>query len=96
MSWGLDFTADIYMSRVSDFDRNPYRVKEEIENINDEISDIEEMIKMYAASNMADVVIEEVDRIHYIHGEVTSLLTEFYELVCKKEKLKLYLETLEQ
>lgn len=96
MSWGIDFTADIYLSKQSY--RTVMEVKDRIDVLMREVQDYETTIKMYISANPKDIVAEEWkdDPIVWLKNQVDELFISIHENEVEIYKLGLYAEFLEQ
>lgn len=95
MSWGIDFTADIFIAR-EDFQCNIEYVKEAIIEHEQAISECEKTILMYCAANPKDINHEDCENvISFIQAEVNNEIAsikEYFSLILKLEYYKQYLE----
>jgi hypothetical protein len=96
MSWGIDFTADIFLAHQN-YNENLYQVKDAINENEESIIDCEKAILMYASSNPKDIVPDEFkeDPINWIRIEVQQQLSsikEYYGNILQLEYYKEYLE----
>lgn len=92
MSWGIDFKADIYLSRQSYSSKG--EVEDRMEELDKEINDYETELKMYAISQPRDVVPDDEDQISWINNRINEILELYQECVNERFKLYLYLEYL--
>lgn len=92
MSWGIEFKADIYLSRQSYSSKG--EVEDRMEELDKEINDYETELKMYAISQPRDVVPDDEDQISWINNRINEILESYRECVNDRFKLYLYLEYL--
>lgn len=95
MSWGIDFKADIFISR-QDFNKNKLLVEDTIKDCGDEINKAKEYIQMLGASTPKDITPAEQDPLYYINTEIEDRLEEIAELTVRRYQLMLYLEYLNE
>jgi hypothetical protein len=90
MSWGTDFTTDIFL---------PYLTFETLSEIDDKIKELEEEIvenmsklKMWAASNPSDVISNDYkdDVMTYISSEINSIMELLLDHNIALYQIKLY------
>lgn len=95
MGWGTDFTADVFLNKMT-FE-NKYQVKEKIEEITEELVSDKQSLYMYASANPKDLIPEDWknESIAFIQIKVDELLQRIEENYRLLVKLELYLETLE-
>jgi len=97
MGWGIDFTADIYLSR-QDYRENIELVKDEILDLEKGINSSKEKILMYAAATPKDVSMpteESIDIISNIQVELNDAFDYIRESTEKILNLTYYQEYLE-
>ena len=97
MGWGIEFEADIYLSR-QDYQENIELVKDEIIDLEKGINSSKEKILMYAAATPKDVSMsteESIDIISNIQIEITETLDYIRESTEKILNLTYYQEYLE-
>lgn len=99
MSWGIDFTADIFLSR-QDYGENIYRVQDEIDNVKKNIQSLKERMLMMAMSGVNSVCTKDCegndcDVVDVVHSKFCELLqyydeeqTQLYDLLLYKEYLE--------
>ena len=93
MSWGIDFKADIFLSRQS-YD-NKLQVDDRIRELNEDIKELESEIKMYASATPKDIITEETDSvISSINRNLDDVLERYNEYLLDMYRLQLYLEYL--
>ena len=91
MSWGTEFTVDIYLDRTS------FNCKQDlvdaIEIVSESIVDIEDKLRMYAISNVKDIVPKEWEDepVRWVHDQIEELLTDYKEYTERLVNLKHYL-----
>lgn len=93
MSWGTDFTTDIFLTRQSF--SNLYELENKIEDNNKLISSIKSRIMMYGSSSPSELIPEdwEEDAINFIAQRIEELFEEYEEVLIENYRLYLYLET---
>ena len=91
MGWGIDFKADVYLSRQSY--RSKGDVLDRIEELSSEINDIETRINMFAAATPRDVIMEkDVDNaVGWLSFELKCLFESYQEALSNKVLLGLYI-----
>ena len=94
MGWGIDFKADVYLSRQS------YRSKQEVadrmEELDKEINDHEVKLKMIGIANPNDIVPTEEDKVFWVNREISDVLEEYRASVIDRYNLYLYLDYLNE
>ena len=93
MGWGIDFTPDVFLSKMSFMSQED--LEDEIEEINQEIQNIRTKINMFIAATPSDVFIgnETIDNnIDGLHRESDILFEWYNETFYKKIKLDMFLE----
>lgn len=95
MSWGVDFKADIFLSRQN-YEENPVLVQDRIDELSRELTDIEARIKMFASANPNDIAPEEwkEEKIRFISNQIDELLEQHKECHTLRDNLYLYLDYL--
>ena len=78
MGWGIDFTADIYLSRQN-YNENIYAVQEEIEHLEKENRSIRERMLMMVAGGASSVYTKdcsdnECDPVDVLHIRFSEML----------------------
>lgn len=99
MSFGVDFTADIFLSR-QDYGENIYRVQDEIDHIKKQCQDLKEQMLMLVAGgksmvNTKDSGDNECDAVDVLHNKFTDMLNLYDEYKSNLYDLYLYKEYLE-
>jgi len=96
MSWGIDFTANIFLSR-QDYNKNESLVKDKINEEDIEISNIKMKLAMLVGATPNTIIGEEWkdDILNGITNELIILLDDLQELLVDKYKLVLYLKYLD-
>ena len=94
MGWGINFTTDIYLSKVSY--PTKMSVEDKIKEYDESIDDCESQIKMYASSTPKDIIPKEWNEepICWINERLLELFDVYYENTINRYKLSLYLEYL--
>lgn len=97
MGWGIDFKADIFLSRMN-FDGNKYQVEDAINSIEEDLVKLKIEIYMYAAATPKDVCPEdwEEENISFLRTRLDELFEEYDGQIVLLDHLKLYLETLQE
>lgn len=103
MSWGIDFTAHIFLSRQC-YCENVLFVQEEIDSLQKECQDIKERMLMLVAGgksmvNMEDCEGDGFEPIDILHSRFNTLLDEYNEhqgLIQNLHYYKEYLENLDK
>lgn len=99
MGWGIDFTADIFLSR-QDYGENVYQVQEEIDRLKKCCQDLKERMLMLVAGNKdlvntKDCEDNECDAVDVLHTKFTELLELYDEYQSNLYDLCLYKDYLE-
>lgn len=99
MSWGIDFTADIFLSR-QDYGESIYRVQDEINDVEKDIQSIKERMLMMAIGgvnsvNTKDFEGNDCDLVDVIHSKFCELVDHYNERQSHLYDLLLYKEYLE-
>ena len=96
MSWGTDFTTDIFLSHL--VFQNIGMLKDAISDKEKDLADYEAQIKMWAASTPRDVftTTENEPLIPTIAYEVDQVLAEYKETALSLKDLYRYLEYVEE
>ena len=98
MSWGIDFKTNIFLNKIS------FNKHNELQEVSDCIleheqicKDAETLIKMYASSNVADIVPSdwEDDKIGYINFSLNPILENLEDERFILFQLRLYKQYLE-
>jgi hypothetical protein len=94
MSWGIEFSADIYLIR-EDF-KSKAEVEDKIKELEQLLIANREELKMFASANPSDIIPIDwkEEPIRWISERITDLLNEIAELTIKVYQLNLYLEVL--
>lgn len=94
MSWGIDFKADIFLSRQEY--PTKHSVVDRIEELNELISECEAKLKMYASSTPKDIISpdDSEDPIYWISSRMNEELEIYREYLINRYNLDLYLEYL--
>lgn len=100
MSWGIDFTADIFLSRQN-YDENVYRVQSEIDDIRENMQSTKECMLMMVMGgansvNTKDCENNECDPVDVLHSRFCELLDYYNEQQSHLYDLLLYKEYLEK
>ena len=96
MGWGIEFKADIYLSRQSYL--NKIGVEDRIAELDTDICDCETQLKMFAAATPSDVVPSDFDgdKVSWLNNEISEALETYKELIVERHKTYLYLEYLNE
>lgn len=83
MSWGIDFTADIFLPR-QDYGENVYAVQEEIDSLMQQNQSLKERMMMMVTGGVSsvytkDVEGDECDPVDVLHTKFSELLAMFDE-----------------
>jgi len=94
MSWGIDFKADIYLSRQSYSTK--YEVEDKISEMNKIITDCESELKMFASATPKDIVPPDYseEQINWLSNQIAEILEMNQEYLLERYRLTLYLEYL--
>ena len=94
MSWGIDFKADIFLSR-QDYPTK-HSVEDRIKELDDLISGCEAKLKMYASATPKDIISSDdsEDPIYWISSHIDEELEMYREYLINRYNLDLYLEYL--
>lgn len=99
MSYGVEFTADIFLLR-QDYDENVYRVQDEIDELKKYSADLKERMLMLVAGgkdmvNTKDCEGIDTDAVDVLHLKFKDMLELYDEYQTKLYDLYLYKEYLE-
>ena len=96
MSWGIDFKADIFLSRISI--KNMAELEELIKDKESDIARCKEQLLMYASSNPKDIIPGEweEDSITFIQNQINYVLIDYEEAYSILKDLYYYKEYLEE
>lgn len=96
MGWGTDFTANIFLNKVSYNTKDD--VQDAIEDLQLEIVVYEQQIMMFASSTPKDIIPEDWkdNSIGFLFREINTLLREYNENLNNLFRLRLYLEHLNE
>lgn len=99
MSWGIDFTTDIYLSRQN-YHENIYEVEEEIVSLEEENQETKEKMLMMLLGGVNSVSLKdcegyEMDGVDVIHRKFAEMLKSYDENNTKIYELQAYKEYLE-
>jgi len=91
MPWGIDFKADIFLSRQNY--PTKHSVEDRIEELDELISECEAKLKMYASSTPKDIIPtdDSEDPIYWIGARIDEELEAYREYVINRYNLDLYL-----
>jgi hypothetical protein len=94
MSWGIDFKADIFLSRISV--HNLVQLEELIIEKELDLTRIQDLIYMYGSCNLNDVVPKEWEDapIEFVYSKLKELFSEQRELITSITNLEYYKEHL--
>jgi hypothetical protein len=97
MSWGIDFKADIYLSK-QDYQANKYQVQDAIDECILSISEWQKELAMYASANIQEVCDPEwiTEPIAWLKGKINDLSNNMLEEQTKLVNLQYYLEHLKE
>jgi hypothetical protein len=95
MSYGIDFKADVYLSR-QDYGENPILVQDKIDELSHDMNEIIVRLKMYASATIKDIVPEEWmdDSITWLNNQMDELIEQYNEYHTLRDNLYLYLNYL--
>lgn len=93
MSWGTDFTAEIFLSRMTF--RNESELKNKISEVEEDIASACNELMMYAASNPRDIVPKEweEDAITFIKNKIKDLMEGYRYNVAELTNLNHFLDS---
>ena len=99
MSYGIEFTADIFLLR-QDYGENVYRVQDEIDELKKYCADLKERMLMLVAGgkdmvNTKDCEDNECDAVEVLHTRFKNMLLLYDEYQISLYNLYLYKEYLE-
>ena len=91
MSWGIEFKADIYLSRQSYSSKDD--VEDKIREIDKELNNCEAELKMYASANPKDIVPPDFveEQVNWLNNRVNETLELYQDLLVYRHQLELYL-----
>ena len=94
MAWGTRFNSEIYLSREKYSSK--LEIEENINELENDMIDIIDKIKMFASSKIDDIVPEndEDNPIFWLNRELNNMFMDYDELLIRQYKLNLYLEFL--
>jgi predicted DNA-binding protein YlxM (UPF0122 family) len=92
MGYGIDFTANIYLSRQSYSSKG--EVEDRIREIDKDLNNCEALLHMYAVASPRDVSPPEDEPIFYLKNRVNETLEEYQDLLSDRYGLEFYLEYL--
>ena len=94
MGWGVDFKADIFLSKQSYPTR--YSVEDRIKELDSEIGDCEATLKMYASATPRDIIPADYSDqgVFWFNIQINAALEEYREHILDRYRLQLYLEYL--
>jgi hypothetical protein len=92
MSWGTDFTTDIFLSHLT-FETLS-EIDDKIKELESDIMEDMSKLKMWAASNPNNIIPKDYndDIIFYISSEINSILESLLDNNITLYKIKLYKE----
>jgi hypothetical protein len=92
MSWGTDFTTDIFLSHLT-FETLS-EIDDKIKELESDIMEDMSKLKMWAASNTNNIIPKDYndDIIFYISSEINSILESLLDNNITLYKIKLYKE----
>lgn len=96
MGWGTDFTINVYLNRQVYKTIND--VEDKIKEEEEYIQTIKERLKMFASSNISDIVPNDWkdQPIDWLNTQIDDLLDEYNETKINLIQLGLYLEYLKE
>jgi len=96
MSWGTNFSTDIFLSRQEY--KSKFDVEDRIKELDEQINDCEVQIKMYVSATPKDIVPTEYseEQISWLNHQINEQFEMYRESVIDRFRLVLYLEFLEQ
>ena len=96
MTWGTDFSIDIFLSRQEY--KSKFDVEDKIKELDEQINDCESQIKMYVSATPKDIVPSEYseEQISWLNNQINEHLEMYREYITDRFKLELYLEYLSQ
>lgn len=94
MGWGIEFKADIYLSRQS-YSRKS-EVEDKIDEIDRLITDHEAELKMFASATPKDIVPSDEEQIDWINNRINEILLAYQECLVDRYQLSLYLDYLNE
>lgn len=96
MGWGTDFKIDIYLNRQ--IYKNREEVEYKIEEEKEYIQSIKDRLKMFASSNIADIIPNDWkdQPIDWLNTQIDDLLDEYNNTKFNLIQLELYLEYLKE
>ena len=91
MSWGIDFKADIYLSK-QDYSENIFQVQDRIKELNDLITSLIAELKMYASATPSDIVPKEweLEKIRWLNTQIDEIMENLLEYNIEANHLELY------
>lgn len=95
MGWGIDFKADVYLSRESF--NSVEELKDSIDECYSDMEDVKNQIGMYMAASVSDIVPDDWDdeKVPFLRNRLRDLF-ESYDMYFKRAiKLEMFLEYLE-
>jgi len=94
MGWGIEFKADIYLSRQSYSSKG--EVEDRIAEIDKVIYDCEAELKMYASATPKDIVSPDDSEatVNWLNTRINEVLEMYQEYLIERYRLALYLEYL--
>ena len=92
MTWGTDFTAEIFLSRQT-FSRK-YEVEIRIEELVELINECEALLKMYASATPNNIVPPEEESIEWLNTRINEELSMYQDYIINRYNLTLYLDYL--
>ena len=97
MGWGIDFTADIYLSK-QDYQENKFQVQDAIDECILNISEYQKELSMYASANIQEVCDPEwiSEPIAWLRSKINELTSDMLEEQTKLVNLRYYLEYLNE
>ncbi len=95
MAWGIDFTADIFLTR-QDYGKNISQVEYAIEELEELVNKNEKIILMYCSSNFINDLNHEDSQINKLFYEIEEVLNELREMNVHLYQLNLYKEHLQE
>ena len=96
MGWGINFLADIFLSR-QDYQGNIHQVQDEIDESSGDIENTKQHILMYCSCTPKDISTTDEESILFsINNDVNDLLSSLKADIIKLYQLELYKEYLEE
>ena len=96
MSWGTDFTTNIFLSNMT-FPNGISDVEQKIKENENRINILKQQVQMFVSATPSDIIPKDwnEDPIIWLNNQIEDLFEDIEELLIRNVRLQLYVEHLE-